>query len=102
MTGKFNPLEHKADFNQMWNKLTSYGQLNYFTEEDYITALTYILEYAYEALTSMTEESQIYSTTLTILPKFMAAKDQSTKTEQQLTISHDSKTNLLRFACTDL
>ena len=59
VTGKFNPHEHKADFNQMWNKLTSYGQLNYFTEEDYITALTYILEGdAYEALTSMTEESQ--------------------------------------------
>lgn len=59
VTGKFNPSHQKADFNQMWNKLTSYGQLNYFAEEDYITALTYILEgEAYEALTLMTDEPQ--------------------------------------------
>ena len=59
VTGKFDPHEEKADFNQIWNKLTAYGQLNYFEENDYKTALTYILQNeAYDALTSMTEEAQ--------------------------------------------
>lgn len=59
VTGKFHPTDPKADFNQMWNKLTAYGRLNYFEENDYITALTYILDGdAYDALTSMTEEDQ--------------------------------------------
>ena len=59
VTGKFDPHEERADFNQIWNKLTSYGQLNYFEEADYKTALAYILQNdAYDALTSMTEEDQ--------------------------------------------
>jgi len=59
VTGKFDPRNDRSDFSQVWNKLTSYGKLNYFDENDYIQALMYVLEGdAYEALLSMSEDDQ--------------------------------------------
>jgi len=58
VTGKFNPSDPKADFNHMWSKLTGYGQLHHFKEEEYIHALRYILEGdAYEAYINMVEDN---------------------------------------------
>lgn len=58
VTGKFNPADLKADFTHMWSKLTGYGQLHHFTEEEYINALRYILEGdAYEAYINMVDDN---------------------------------------------
>jgi len=62
VTGKFDPRNDRSDFSQVWNKLTSYGKLNYFDETDYIQALMYVLEGdAYEALLSMSEDDHSLS-----------------------------------------
>jgi len=59
VTGKFNPANDKADFAHIWSKLTGYGTNNYFQEDEYKTALQYILEGdAYEAFKSMLDENE--------------------------------------------
>jgi len=83
VTGKFDPQDEKADFNQLWNKLTAYGQLNYFEEDDYKTALTYILQNdAYEALTSMTDENQTLQYIIDYFAKVYGRKRSLTKDRQ--------------------
>ncbi|MCZ2207549.1 hypothetical protein [Cylindrospermopsis raciborskii] len=57
VTGKFHPGDPKTDFNQVWSKLTAFGQRHYYEEEEYLTALRYVLEgEAYDAFALMTEE----------------------------------------------
>ena len=85
VTGKFNPSQDKADFTQIWNKLTSYGNTHYFTEDDYKTALGYILEGdAYTSFESMVDDNNTLEYIIDYFAKVYGRKRSITKDKQAI------------------
>ena len=57
--GRFNPSEDRANFNQMWSKLCAFGESNYYDEDEYKTALQYVLDGdAYDTFRQMMEDDR--------------------------------------------
>ena len=98
VTGKFDPFDDKTDFNQIWNKLTAYGQLNYFEEGDYKTALAYILQNeAYDALIAMTDEDQPLQYIIDYFAKVYGRKRSLTQDRQAVDNFARKKNELLEI-----
>ena len=83
VTGKFNPSTEKADFTQIWNKLTAFGQVHYYGENEYKTALGYILEGdAYEAFANMMDDNKPLSYIIDYFAKVYGRKRSLIKDRQ--------------------